>query len=206
VTALAAGVATVGIAVAAALAFSPDDGGPAPAALTSPPSPTAGPIASTAARTPATDHLVDPCLIGSWQQTAWDEPDVSFWGTEVDLRLRGKGWVTHYSADGVIWHDLRKGVTTRGRSGSRTYDSVYTGLMRWNIRADDGTDIYRNGTAKGQRVIKVNGRTEEKGGLTVERGNGSETYICSPTQLTVSDGNVTKEYRRISDTPSPYPT
>ncbi|SNS97563.1 Hsp70 protein [Asanoa hainanensis] len=202
VTVLAAGIATVGVATAAAFAFAPDrkSGGGAPASLTSSPSPTTTPSPS-----PTGNELVDPCLIGSWQLTAWDETDVDFWGVDVDLHLQGKGWITHYSAEGSVWHDLRKGVTTRGRSGSTTYDNSYSGVMRWRFSGKNGVGLYSKGTAKGSWVIRVNGEKRYDEPMTVGSSSGSQSYVCSATQLTVNEDKTSKEFVKISGSPAPYP-
>ena len=203
VVAAAAGLATVAVAVTVVALVDgdrrPSGAGPPvdTLALTSPSS-------SAVVTAAAFDGLVDPCLIGSWQQTVWESPPVDHYGVDVSLTLRGAGGIRHYATNGTLWFDMSKGVNTRGRAAGHTYDDVHTGYLTWRYRADGSRAVFTRGAAKGRTVVKVDGTVETDRAMGVN--SDAETYICTADLLVVNDeGGTVQEFRKLSPTPAPPP-
>ncbi|GIF63109.1 hypothetical protein Ais01nite_11440 [Asanoa ishikariensis] len=132
----------------------------------------------------------------------WEGP-LPIYGTDIVFRLRGKGEVRHFNANGTVWDDLREGRVLVGKNGGRTYEFTLRGRSTWNYRANDGRAFFRNNKTSGRDVLRINGAVEVDRKLLVT--NSPEEYFCTDAVLTVQDGDISREYQRISRTPAPTP-
>ncbi|GIF46236.1 Hsp70 protein [Asanoa ferruginea] len=218
---LAAGVATITIAGAVALALRPDnpDNPADPRSLVGSTTPSTTTPSASATPTPtpspkAYNPLIDQCLIGAWQATLWEGP-ATIGGVDVTVNLVGTKLMRHYDGKGTVWEDLRDGVVRQGKKGGRTYQQVFNGFTVWGYRSQGdpafpqtgtsrGRAFFQNARTKGRIVTKVDGSVRNN--VAFAATTSPEEYFCTTTVLTVQDDDGSRrEYKRVSPTPAPRP-
>ncbi|MDW5322394.1 Hsp70 family protein [Plantactinospora sp. KLBMP9567] len=217
-TTLAAGVAVVLVSAAMALVFNPvgepHRAGGGDRLLAGAGAVTAGAVPSTptAAPTPVPTPSrsvapgVDPCVVGRWRMTRWDERNVGLFGTDVDLKLLtpGRGEV-NYGPTGTGWTDHRRGVTTGGTARGRSYRVTHTGTIRFTYLTIGDKLTHTDGRPRGTTVWKIDGSQRDRKAMGWDDSGPPSTYDCTAELLRVAGESSTMEYRRISDQALPVP-
>jgi hypothetical protein len=127
--------------------------------------------------------LIDPCVLGTWTETAHQE-DVAVEKVGT-VKFTGKGAIQHFKPDGVAMLDYGSGVSLVGSSGSTTWEYVYTGTITFHYQTSNGNILYTDTSANGTTTLKVNGKVQSSG--PIEAGSlDPERYTCS--------GNSLREY------------
>lgn len=133
--------------------------------------PGAGPAVATAS---SYAGPVDPCLVGTWNQTSYQKV-VDLTGTDVDKREGiGKKWTV--KADGSAVEDDAKTVYSGNDDKGRKIDATFSGTTDWALKTVGRTIEFAGKESTSSVVISVDGR--KAGTINLEPNLDPTNYTC----------------------------
>jgi hypothetical protein len=125
---------------------------------------------------------VDPCLVGTWNQTSYQKL-VDLTGTDVDKRegigkvkMTGGGKRWTIKADGTAVEDDAKTVYAGKDDKGRNINATFTGNTDWSIKTVGRTIEYAGKESNASVVISVDGR--KAGTINLEPNLDPNNYTC----------------------------
>jgi hypothetical protein len=147
--------------------------------------------------------LVDQCVVGTWEMTAYKEsvavPDVG----PVPFTLDGKGATMRFSKDGKgAWEfgdgtNFKANVTQSGVTA--TVNLKITGDIKFDFRTNDGVMSFSNlvSTGKANVTVPATGFDETE---DFKGSSDPSKYTCSGDAMTMSTSLYESELKRTSTT------
>jgi hypothetical protein len=125
---------------------------------------------------------VDPCLVGTWNQTSYQKV-VDMTGTDVDKRegigkvkMTGGGKRWTINADGTAVEDDAKTVYAGTDDKGRNINATFSGSTDWSIKTVGRTIEYAGKESTSSVVISVDGR--KAGTINLEPNLDPNNYTC----------------------------
>jgi hypothetical protein len=125
---------------------------------------------------------VDPCLVGTWNQTSYQKL-VDMTGTDVDKRetigkvkMTGAGKRWTIKADGSAVEDDSKTVYSGKDDKGRTINATFSGNTEWSVKTVGRTIEYAGKESNASVVISVDGR--KAGTINLEPNLDPNNYTC----------------------------
>lgn len=126
---------------------------------------------------------VDPCLVGTWNQTSYQKL-VDLTGTDVDKRegigkvkMTGAGKRWTIKADGSAVEDDAKTVYAGKDDKGRSINATFSGNTDWAIKTVGRTIEYAGKESSASVVISVDGR--QAGTINLEPNLDPNNYTCA---------------------------
>ncbi len=171
------------------------DGSPT-LSVTPSPSPTAGPGAGPSAGPSVTaSPSGDTCIQGVWLEERHDE-NVTILNTGV-RPFTGNGTFHRYNDSGRVILDYGSGVRLSGANGANTYEFVYTGIIVYSYRVENGQVIYSNPRPDGTETLFRNGKQDYSIKLAAHN-IPPMTINCGSVAMRLTGTDMTLELRRTS--------
>lgn len=128
---------------------------------------------------PSASGLVDACLIGSWEETAFTEQvPVEQVG---NVTFTGKGATVKLRSDGTGVYDYGSGTTYRATVNGVGVQLVVRGRITFEYRTVNGTVTFNNSKAEGSTTLTVPGVTATSRPL--QANEDPARYTCSRDTL-----------------------
>lgn len=152
--------------------------------------PSAGP-SLTASPSPTTDT----CIHGVWLEERHDE-NVNILNTGV-RPFRGSGTYQRYNDSGRVILDYGSGVRLSGANGANTYEFVYTGIIVYSYRVENGQVIYSNPRPDGTETLFRNGKQDYSVKLAAHN-IPPMTLNCGSVAMSLTGTDISLELKRTS--------
>jgi hypothetical protein len=150
----------------------------------------------------AAASLVDKCVVGTWEMTAYTEQVPVDGVGNVPFKLDGKGATLTFSKDGKGVQDFGDGTNFVGAvSASGTSVDVnlkITGALKYDFRTNDGVMSYSHLTSDAKYTISsaVTTPTAED---TLPGSSDPSKYNCDGSKMTMSTSSYSSELHKTSD-------
>jgi hypothetical protein len=152
--------------------------------------------------TSAAASLVDKCVVGTWEMTAYTEQVPVDGVGNVPFKLDGKGATLTFSKDGKGVQDFGDGTNFVGSvSTSGTSVDVnlkITGALKYDFRTNDGVMSYSHLNSQAKYTISsaVTTPTAEE---TLPGSSDPSKYSCDGSKMTMSTSSYSTELHKTSD-------
>ncbi len=149
--------------------------------------------------------LVDECVVGTWEMTAYTESVPVDGVGSVPFKLDGKGATMTFTKDGKGVQDFGDGtnfvgtVTVSGTSAD--VNLKIRGPVRYDFRTNDGVMSYSNLTSEAKYTVSspATTQTEED---DLPGSSDPSKYSCNGSKMTMSTSSYSTELHKTSDTVS----
>lgn len=187
-----------------------------PVAMATPPASAAAPSPSitasdTAGAPPAADDSAQPsagaspspssadCIVGVWLEERHDE-QVTVIDTGT-FPFTGGGAYHRYNDSGRVVVDYgNDGVHLHGSNGSIQYDYVFSGLITYQYKVENGIVTYSSPHPDGTETFIRNGHTDYSGPLE-PRIPPPMRVNCGPVAMSLTNDTTTIQLKRTSPAP-----
>jgi hypothetical protein len=161
-------------------------------------SPSAGPSPSPSASpsvTASPSRSADTCIEGVWLEERHDE-NIAILNTGV-FPFHGSGTYHRYSDTGRVVFDYGSGVHMSGVNGSTTYDFVFTGIIVYAYRVENGQVVYSNPRTDGTETLFRNGKQDYTAKLEA-RNIPPRNLNCGNVAMSLTTADLVIELKRTS--------
>jgi len=152
--------------------------------------------------TSAEASLVDKCVVGTWEMTAYTEQVPVDGVGNVPFKLDGKGATLTFSKDGKGVQDFGDGTNFVGAvSSSGTSVDVnlkITGALKYDFRTNDGVMSYSHLTSEAKYTIS-SAATTPTAEETLPGSSDPSKYNCNGSKMTMSTSSYSSELHKTSD-------
>jgi hypothetical protein len=154
---------------------------------------------TAASPSPSPSSTLDPCLFGTWRETAEDDPG-TFNSTSV-VWVGGPGVTQIYRPDGVNVLEYSDARFTTQQGGS-TWTNIQNGRASVHYVTHDGTLLSSDLAESGRWELLENGSYNNSGPLTINID--PDSYFCSGNTLRLytASGESVVMAREVPRTPS----